>query len=345
MDRRLRGLIGPVAPMIARPYSFERVVMRARRRRQRKIMMAATASVLGLALASGGVLLGFRATGDAVQAAGCGGSALSGAVALSGHSAAEDAVSEEDDAVSEHAMAAAPAGWVRGATMQRKYEWMIGGVLTAGALAGGIFAGCASGSSAKQNTSTNGSTISPAPSQTNGGALPAPSSGSPSSASPSATGVPRCHTADLSPTVVLVAGSAGAGHELMGVNLTNNSGHTCTIFGYPGMMLQDQNGAGQATTVTRDHSVTPATVVLLNGRTAAAPVSFDFDMPGPGEPTTGSCEPQSYGLLITPPDETSQLTAQIGGGPVTVCQKGTLSVQPFRAGSIDANWTGQAPTP
>jgi hypothetical protein len=221
--------------------------------------------------------------------------------------------------------------------MQRKYEWMIGGVLTAGALAGGIFAGCSTSTIAKQNTSTNGATNTPTPSQSNGGALPAPSSGSPSSASPSASGLPRCHTADLSPTVSIVAGSQGAGHEQMGVNLKNNSGHTCTIFGYPGMMLQDQNGAGQATTVTRNHSATPTTVVLQNGGSASAVVSFDFDMPGPGEPTTGDCEPPSYSLLITPPDETNQLTAPIGGGPVTVCQSGTLDVLPFFAGTTGLN--------
>ena len=319
MDQRLRGLIGTVSPMIAPPYSFERVVMRARRRRQRKIMMTATAAVLGLAVASGGVLLGFRATGDTVQTAGCGDAAMLGDVALSGHPAA-----------------AAPAGWVRGAAMQRKYEWAIGGVLTAGALAGGIFAGCASGSNAQQKLSTNGSSSSATPAQTNN-AGPAPSTASAGSPSPSPSGVPRCHTADLSPTVSIVAGSAGAGHEEMGVNLKNNSGHTCTIFGYPGMMLQDQNGAGQATTVTRDHSATPTTVVLQNGGMASAAVKFDFDMPGPGEPTTGNCEPPSYSLLITPPDETSQLTAPIGGGPVTVCEKGTLNVLPFFAGTTGLN--------
>jgi hypothetical protein len=321
LDRRLRGLIGPVAPMVAPPYGFERVVMRARRRRQRRIMLTATAAVLGLAVASGGVLLGFRATGDTVQTAGCGNSALSGDVALSGN-----------------AVAAAPAGWVRGATMQRKYEWAIGGVLTAGALAGGIFAGCASGSSANQNTSTNGASSSPAPAQSNGGiVVPAPSSGSTGSASPSATGLPRCHTADLSPDVSLVAGSAGAGHEAMNLTLKNNSGHTCTIFGYPGMMLQDQNGAGQATSVVRTKGVPEKTLVVPDGGSVSTTVTFDFDMPGPGEPTTGNCEPQSYSLLITPPDETSQLTALITGGPVTVCQKGTLNVLPFISGTTGPN--------
>lgn len=321
VDRRLRGLIGPVAPMIVPPYGFERVVMRARRRRQRKIMMTATAAVLGLAVASGGVLLGFRAAGDTVQTAGCGNSALSGDVALS-----------------DHAVAAAPAGWVRGATMQRKYEWAIGGVLTAGALAGGIFAGCASGSSAKQNTTTNGASSTPAPAQSNAGIVPAPpSSSTPGVPSPTASALPRCHTADLSPDVSIVAGSAGAGHELMNLTLKNNSGHTCTIFGYPGMMLEDQNGAGQATTVTRNHGVPAKQLVVPDGGVASTTISFDFDMPGPGEPTTGNCEPPSYSLLITPPDETTQLTALITGGPVTVCQKGALNVLPFVSGPKGAN--------
>jgi hypothetical protein len=284
-------------------------------------MMTATAAVLGLAVASGGVLLGFRATGDTVQTAGCGNAAMLGDVALSGHPAA-----------------AAPAGWVRGAPMQRKYEWAIGGVLTAGALAGGIFAGCATGSNAKQNTSTGSNSSSPSPAQSDSGnAGPAPASTSAGSPTPSATALPRCHTADLSPTVSIVAGSAGAGHELMNLTLKNNSGHSCTIFGYPGMMLQDQNGAGQATAVTRNHGVPAKTLVVPDGTSASTTVSFDFSIPGPGEPTTGNCEPPSYSLLITPPDETTQLTAPIGGGPVTVCESGTLNVLPFISGTTGPN--------
>jgi hypothetical protein len=331
VDRRLRGLAGPVAPMSTPAYGFERVVLRARRRRQRKIMMGATAVVAGIAVAAGGVVLGFRPGTDAVQTAGCpqGGTVMGAAVL--GDAAAGHRVIAFD------AADASRAALGREATMQRKYEWAIGGVLTAAALAGGIFAGCSSNSSNK-NQAAN--TPSAQPSQASSGTaivLP-PSTAAPSaSASPSASGTPRCHTNDLSPSVAVVAGSQAAGSELMNLTLTNTSGHSCTIFGYPGMKLQDQNGDGQATTVTRNRTVTPRTVTLADNGSASTTIRFGFDVPGPGEPATGPCEPASYSLLVTPPDETTQLTAPIGGGPVTVCEKGTLDVLPFIAGKTGPN--------
>jgi hypothetical protein len=42
-------------------------------------------------------------------------------------------------------------------------------------------------------------------------------------------------------------------------------------------------------------------------------------------------------MQITPPDETTQLSATIGGGPVTVCQHGALDVLPFIAGPKGPN--------
>lgn len=351
VDRRLRGLVGPVAPMSTPAYGFERVVLRARRRRQRKLMMGATAVVAGIAVATGGVVLGFRSGGDVVQSAGCGqgGTVMSAAVLddrvlddrVLGDTAPDDTVSG-DTAAGHRVMAfdaadTTRAGLGREATMQRKYEWAIGGVLTAAALAGGIFAGCSS-NSADRNQAAN--TPSTQPSEASSGSaivLPPSTAAASASPSPSATGAPRCHTADLSPSVAVVAGSQGAGSELMNLTLTNTSGHACTIFGYPGMKLEDQNGNGQATTVTRNRSMTPKTVTLADNGSASTTIHFGFDVPGPGEPTTGPCEPASYSLMITPPDETTQLTAPIGGGPVTVCEKGTLDVLPFIAGKTGPN--------
>jgi hypothetical protein len=346
VDRRLRSLAGAVTPMGTPAYGFERVVLRARRRRQRKIMMGATAVVTGIAVAAGGVVLGFRSGGDVVQSAGCPqGTTVMGIAAPAdparGRAVIADAV-PGNTAPGRRVMADAAAdstraGLGREASMQRRYEWAIGGVLTAAALAGGIFAGCSSDASNKNQA---GNTPSAQPSQAPTGTaivLP-PSSAAPSaSPSPSASGNPRCHTADLSPAVAVVNGSQAAGHESMNLTLTNTSGHPCTIFGYPGMMLQDQNGNGQATNVTRNRSLTPKTLTLANGSAASTTVRFDFDMPASGEPATGPCEPMSYGLLITPPNETTQLTSPIGGGPVTVCEKGTLDVLPFIAGTTGPN--------
>src|SRR5581483_4928804 len=131
--------------------------------------------------------------------------------------------------------------------------------------------------------------------------------------------------------------SAGAGHELMNVRLMNNSGHTCTVYGFPGLQLEDRNSSGLATNVVRDFAVKPTTIVVKNGASVATTVRFDFDVPAADEPQTGPCEAQSVYLGIIPPDEKRQLSAMIQGGPVTVCQHGTLDVLPFVSGTKGAN--------
>jgi hypothetical protein len=103
------------------------------------------------------------------------------------------------------------------------------------------------------------------------------------------------------------------------------------------MMLEDTNSSGQATTVTRNAAVKPVTITLANGASAATTVRFDFDMPAKDEPQTGNCEAPSVYLLITPPDETTQLSTTIIGGPITVCNHGTLDVLAFVAGAKGAN--------
>ncbi len=225
--------------------------------------------------------------------------------------------------------------------MDRKYEWAIGGVLTAAALSAGIIAGCSSDASASGPSANPTQSVGPSASQSPGTVtLPAPSngaSGGASSGTSPAAGPPRCHTADLSPAVAIVEGSQGAGHESINIKLTNTSGHTCTVYGYPGMKLEDANGSGQATTVNRNHSVKPATIKVPNGGSVATTANFDFDIPAADEPQTGNCEAPSVYLQITPPDETTQLSATIGGGPVTVCEHGTMDVLPFIAGDTGPN--------
>jgi hypothetical protein len=325
VDRRLRDLIGSVAPLNAPAYAFERVALRARRRRHRTAFVTAAAAVTTVAVVAGGVVAGVNLTGRAVQTTGC------------------DTVRQAPAAWSGgERFAVAQSGYDLGReVMDRRYEWAIGGTLVAGALSFGIVAGC-SGSSSKGPSASATASGGPTPSQS-AGSIPLPSDTTTATSSPSANNsssaisLPRCHTADLSPTVSIVAGSQGTGHELMNVRLTNASGHTCTVYGFPGMKLEDQNGAGQATTVTRNHGVATKTITVANGASAAATVRFDFNIPAADEPQGANCEAASVYLMITPPDETTQLSATITGGPVTVCQHGTLDVLPFISGKTGAN--------
>jgi hypothetical protein len=326
VDRRLRALIGPVTPLHVPPYGFERVALRARRRRHRKSLLTLAAGVTGVAVVAGGVLAGTQLGGHAVQTAGC--DTVGRAVA------APAAWSDRGGPVNVNVPADVPVSGVdfgRG-VMERKYEWAIGGVLTAAALSVGIVAGCSSSSAKSPSASATESGV-PTPSQSVGTVqLPATTTAPAPSGSASPAAVPRCHTADLTPAAAIVAGSQGAGSESLNLELTNNSGHACTIYGFPGMKLEDMNSSGQATTVTRNFGVKPATITLANGASAATTVRFDFDMPVGGEPPTGNCEAPSVYLQITPPDETTQLSTTITGGPVTVCNHGTLDTLPFVAG-------------
>ncbi len=362
-DRRLRALIGPVTPLQTPPYSFERVVLRAQRKRHRSAFIAAAAVVSVLAAGAGGVVVGTHlGTGGVVQVAGAGcdqgqggGRALGGA----GTSGARG------NGVLDFA---APAAWTGGAgardagfavagtsggpraalasgdvdsgreVMERKHEWAIGGVLTVAALTGGIVAGCSSANShngpSASATESGAPVVSSSPSVVT---LPSGTASASSGASPSASGPPRCHTTDLSPSVSIVPNSQAAGHELMNIRLTNTSGRTCTVFGFPGMMLEDTNQSGQATNVVRDHTVTPAHLTVPDGGSVATTAQFDFDVPAADEPPTGNCEAPSVYMQITPPDETTQLSATITGGPVTVCEHGKLSVLPFVSGGTGPN--------
>ena len=346
VDRRLRALVGPVTPMYPPPYGFERVALRARRRRNRSAFIAAAASVVAAAVVAGGVIAGTRLTNGSgpVQAAGCDnvGQSAPGAGAKGGADPLADIAYVADVVGAADLAGPGSAGAGRG-VMDRRYEWAIGGVLTAAALSGGIVAGCSSsasnnGPAAKGTQSSTPSSPSQAASGTS--LVPEPSAdggSSTPSATATATGLPRCHTTDLSPAVSIVAGSQGAGHESMNIRLTNNSGHTCTVYGFPGMMLEDANQSGQATKVTRNHGIPESPITVANGDSVATTGQFDFDVPAADEPQTGNCEAPSVYMEITPPDETTQLSATITGGPVTVCEHGTIDVLPFVAGPTGAN--------
>jgi Protein of unknown function (DUF4232) len=245
--------------------------------------------------------------------------------------------------------------WARGRRRRRRAAWTMAG---AGTLAFAVAVGTGIGlglggarqpmptAAGQHSTGTAVSPASPAsPSGTPGVVGPATSSstpsilGSPSTAESAQTGGgddPRCHTTDLNPSVSIVPGSQGMGHEEMNLTLTNTSGHPCTVYGYPGMALEDAAMTRQTTDVVR----TPASARLLtlaDGASASTTIDFSPDIPDATEPQSGACEPESYNLEITPPDETTQLVAPIAGGPVPVCEHGTLDVYPFVAGRTGPN--------
>ncbi|HUY40368.1 MAG TPA: DUF4232 domain-containing protein [Candidatus Dormibacteraeota bacterium] len=129
-------------------------------------------------------------------------------------------------------------------------------------------------------------------------------------------------------------GSGAAGTIEMSVNLTNQAGTTCTLFGYPGMQLLDGSGNNLPTNVVRGGGPqfgvpgadqAPTTVVLAPQQTAAFSLSYS-DVPVGTETTC----PTSTNALITPPGDFVPATVALAVAP---CGGGTIHVSPVYATS------------
>jgi Protein of unknown function (DUF4232) len=182
---------------------------------------------------------------------------------------------------------------------------------------------------------TSGPTTSEAPTATQaagGAASTAPSAAKPaapvSTPTPSgqAQGPGRCHTSMLSAHVTL--GSPGAGQRYAFLVLTNASGVTCQVFGYPGMQLANASSQPIVTAVVRV-AATPQVVTLAPGQPAYTLLHWTV-VPATNE-TGASCEAVPSVLLVTPPDETATLRASWPGG--SVCQHGMIDVAPVKPGT------------
>ena len=148
-----------------------------------------------------------------------------------------------------------------------------------------------------------------------------PPSAPPSSASPTSAveaggtpGLDRCHTGDLVARLVRSPKEYGPYYLL----LTNVSGHECQVYGFPGMALADASGTWLPTTTT--WTGTPSLVRLPTSGTVWAQITV-----GPPVPP---CTKTAVALLVTPPDETTQLRVV---PPPEVCGQKTLTVGPLTA--------------
>jgi hypothetical protein len=127
----------------------------------------------------------------------------------------------------------------------------------------------------------------------------------------------RCHTNQLSVTTGPVGAAAGTIDAAFIV--TNTSKGPCSVFGYPGFALLDSQGHNLIGDVVRGgtaYSVKPQRIPLKPGQAASFSVRYS-DVPT----GTATCQ-TSVTALITPPDETTQLTireqAPVCGSPFTV---------------------------
>ncbi|MGW4819080.1 DUF4232 domain-containing protein [Streptomyces sp. NPDC004227] len=119
----------------------------------------------------------------------------------------------------------------------------------------------------------------------------------------------RCHTSELRASVGRE--NPGAGQENFPVVLTNTSGRTCTVRGYPGAAFVDASGRQLGPDPKRS-SGTPTTVTLKPGQSAWAGLTFS----NPGVSGAKTATPAS--LIVTPPDERDHLTVKWTAGEVPV---------------------------
>jgi hypothetical protein len=119
----------------------------------------------------------------------------------------------------------------------------------------------------------------------------------------------RCHTSELRASVG--RNDPGAGQENFPVVLTNASGRTCTVRGYPGAAFTDASGKQLGPDPERS-SGTPVTVTLKPGRSAWAGLTFS------NPEISGAVSAVPATLIVTPPDERDPLKVAWTGGKVPV---------------------------
>ena len=247
--------------------------------------------------------------------------------------------------------------------MNRISVFRRGAAFAAGALgAAALTAGC-SGSTAKSagsggtspgSTSSAGSTtavssgVSPGSGTTSAsatGTAPASAAGgststhaapttahSSASSTPSHAGGGTCTTAEMpSGTWRVVPASEGAGHVAADIALQNTSGHSCTVTGFPGVSLLASNDHPLPTTVMKETAFTVTTVTVAPGAWVHSEMRYSANMPGPGEPQSGQCEPTTVHALAQLPGDSAWAHITLDN-PTPVCEKGQLQVKPFVSG-------------
>jgi uncharacterized protein DUF4232 len=143
----------------------------------------------------------------------------------------------------------------------------------------------------------------------------------------SSTQPDRCHTVGLSLSTIGPPG-VGAGNAVQEFGMTNRGPVACTFFGYVGMALIDASGNILPTRVVRDTGTRfpfahRAQYTVAPSATAPFWVHWE-DVPASQPGCTSAA-----GVLVTPPDETTQL--RLDGVQIMACGGGELDVSPVTA--------------
>jgi hypothetical protein len=109
--------------------------------------------------------------------------------------------------------------------------------------------------------------------------------------------------------------------------LRNTGGRTCTVLGFGGLGLAGSDGHALPTHQVRSGGPA-ASVRLVPGGAVRSALHWSV-VNGPGDPTSGACQPAPATLRVIPPDETDALSVAWSMGPV--CSAGTIEQHPYTA--------------
>ncbi|WP_371500591.1 DUF4232 domain-containing protein [Kitasatospora sp. NBC_00374] len=206
--------------------------------------------------------------------------------------------------------------------------------LLATAVLGLAATGCSGGG--KKHTSQSakggsGSTTQGAGGGATAGTGPTRSAGSSTSPSAKPSDSDRCHTADLRADVQLQPDHPGSAMLL----LVNKGTRTCTVYGYAGLggLLADNSPVVLATTRVPQPGP-PTQVTLKPGTTAFAGLAWA---------SCSKSDPECKvlaGLSLTPPDETTQVTAAVLGTDGKQVNALAVSKAGVRVGSLQPSNQG-----
>ncbi|MGQ4431819.1 DUF4232 domain-containing protein [Streptomyces sp. SAS_260] len=136
----------------------------------------------------------------------------------------------------------------------------------------------------------------------------------------------RCHTSELNAKVGW--NDPGAGQENFPIVLTNASGRTCTVRGYPGAAFASASGRQLGPDPQRETGTTVTTVTLKPGQSAWAGLSFS------NPEISGAKTATPATLVVTPPDEKDPLKVKWTNGTVPVSgNSSSVRLSVFSAGT------------
>lgn len=136
----------------------------------------------------------------------------------------------------------------------------------------------------------------------------------PAGAARTAVATPRCSTAGLV-AWLNTQGNGAAGSVYYKLELTNLSGHACTITGYLGVSAVDLAGRQLGSAASRDGAHAPRAITLANGATASTVLQI---VDTSNYPSSTCRQSTAAGLRVYPPDQTA---SKIVPYPFSACSR------------------------